>query len=191
MISFLKGKVVEKRPTRLVLDVRGVGYEINIPLSTFQRIPEPGLNCIVLTYLSVKNERMELYGFATQAERELFSALVSVSGIGAKTAISILSGTTVEELRSAVADGDSVFLSSIHGVGKKTAERLIVELRDRFAEYRAERLPCIPRLNQEAISALISLGFRRKAAEQAVERVVKGKPHIGLEDLVREALKIL
>ncbi len=191
MISFLKGKVVEKRPTQLVLDVRGVGYEVNIPLSTFQRIPEPGLTCIVLTYLLVRNERMELYGFATQAERELFSALVSVSGIGAKTAISILSGTTAEELRSAVADGDSVFLSSIHGVGKKTAERVIVELRDRFAEFRAERVPSVPRLNQEAISALISLGFRRKVAERAVGRVVKGKPHIGLEDLVREALKIL
>jgi len=191
MISFLRGKVIEKRPTQLVLDVRGVGYEVNIPLSTFKHIPEPGQDTTVLTHLWVKNERMELYGFATEAEREMFSALVSVSGIGAKSAIKILSGTTAEELRSAVAEGDSFFLSSIHGVGKKTAERVIVELRDRFASYQPERVPVLPQRNREALTALISLGFRRRAAEESVERVVKSNPDITLEDLVREALKAL
>ncbi len=191
MISFLKGKVVERRPTQLVLDVRGVGYAVHIPLSTFQRIPDPGEDCTVLTFLWVKNEKMELYGFATEAERDLFCALVSVSGIGAKSAIGILSGSTPEELRSAVAEGDSFFLSSIHGVGRKTAERLIVELRDRFADHRGEIAPVPSSVNHEAVNALISLGFRKSEAEKAVKRVVKAKGEIDLEGIVREALRTL
>lgn len=191
MICFLKGRVVNKKPTQLVLDVGGVGYAVNIPLSTFRRLPNPGEECTILTCLWAKNERLELYGFATESERELFSALVSVSGIGVKSAITILSGTTVEELRSAVAEGNSFFLSSIHGVGRKTAERLIVELRDRFSDYRGEAEQVFPTLNREAVSALVTLGFKRGRAEEAVRRVVKSKSDIGLEDLVREALKIL
>lgn len=191
MISFLRGRLTEKKPTQVVLDVGGVGYSANIPLSTFEKLGAPGEDCTILTYLWVKNEKMELYGFATEAERELFSALISVSGIGAKSAITILSGPTVKELKSAITGGDSLFLSSIRGVGRKKAERLIVELRDKLCDYEEVKRGIPKDLCQEAVSALISLGFNRREAEGTVRKVLKQREDITLEELVRETLKTL
>src|SRR5512140_3308878 len=135
MISFLKGKLVEALPTQVVLDVNGVGYEALIPLSSYDKLPQPGQEVKLLTHLAVREDAHTLYGFMTAAERELFRLLINtVSGIGPKIALNILSGIAVTAFRGAVANGDVKALSQISGVGKKTAERIVVELKDKIGE---------------------------------------------------------
>lgn len=188
MISYVEGRLVEKTPTSAVIDVGGVGYSLQIPVSTYERIGEPGSRIKLLTHLSVKDDRMELFGFGTGDERHLFLLLISVSGIGGRTAISILSGAKPDELRSAISTGDQRFISSIRGIGRKTAERLIVELKDKFAEETMVEKVTGPM--DDAIMALKSLGLRAAEAEKALSRVVKEKGrNIPVEQLVREALK--
>src|SRR5881409_2311055 len=176
MITFLRGKLVEVLPTRATIEVHGVGYEALIPLSSFDRLPPPGAEVHLLTHLAIREDAHVLYGFMTAAERDLFRLLIhSVSGIGPKLALNLLSGMSAVALRGAVANGDVKALSQISGVGKKTAERIVVELRDKIGAAGAwEASSARHGLSQadqklnDAILALIALGFKQVEAHDAV-----------------------
>ena len=198
MISFLHGKLVDALPTQVVVDVHGVGYEVLIPLSSFDKLPQPGGEVKLLTQLVVREDAHILYGFATAAERDLFRLLINnVSGIGPKTALNILSGMNAVAFRGAVANSDVKALSQISGVGKKTAERIVVELRDKVgaagaweASSAARSLsPADQKLN-DAVLALLALGFKQMEAHDAVRaaQAVLGA-EASVEQLVRAALK--
>ncbi len=198
MITFLQGTLVEALPTQVAIDVNGVGYEVTIPLSSYEKLPPPGNKVRLLTHLAVREDAHVLYGFVTTAERDLFRLLInSVSGIGPKTALNILSGMTPAAFRGAVANGDVKALSRINGVGKKTAERIVVELKDRFGAAATWELasaqhgltPEEQKIN-DAVLALLALGFKIGQAQDAVRAAyaVLG-PSAALEELVRTALK--
>lgn len=198
MITFLHGKLVETLPTQVVVDVHGVGYEVLIPLSSFDKLPPPGQEVHLLTQLIVREDAHILYGFASAPERDLFRLLINnVSGIGPKTALNILSGMNAVAFRGAVAQGDVKALSQISGVGKKTAERIVVELRDKIgaagaweAASAARGLsPADQKLN-DAVLALMALGFKQVEAHDTV-RAVQAMlgPQASTEELVRAALK--
>ena len=176
MITFLHGKLVEALPTQVIVDVNGVGYEVLIPLSSFDKLPQPGHDVKLLTQLVIREDAHTLYGFMTAAERDLFRLLVNtVSGIGPKIALNILSGISVTAFRGAVAGGDVKSLSQISGVGKKTAERIIVELRDKIgaagaweaASAKRALSPDDQKIN-DAVLALMALGFKQIDAHDAV-----------------------
>lgn len=198
MITFLHGKLSEALPTQVVVDVNGVGYEALIPLSSFDKLPQPAGEVKLLTHLVVREDAHVLYGFMTAAERELFRLLInSVSGIGPKTALNILSGMNAVTFRGAVANGDVKSLSQISGVGKKTAERIVVELRDKMGASgaweasSAQRAlsPDDQKIN-DATLALMALGFKQAEAHDAVRaaQAVLG-PQASVEQLVRACLK--
>ena len=194
MITFLSGALVEKQPMRIVLEVHGVGYEVFIPLSSFDRLPAEGTSCKILTHEHLREDAHQLYGFITAAERDLFELLLGISGIGPKTALSVLSGLSVRDLKRAVVEGDLKRLSSISGIGKKTAERIVVELRHKFSEGDAlEVIAGAPETTdlrtRDAILALISLGYKQADAQQRVRAILpKLKPATTVEDVVRAAL---
>jgi Holliday junction DNA helicase RuvA len=194
MISYLHGKLAEKSPTEITVDVNGVAYAVHIPLSTFEAIGEIGAEVKILTYLHFREDAMQLYGFATSAERDLFRLLISISGIGPKMAQGILSGVSVNELKSFILQGNFNALTSIPGVGKKTAERLVVELRDkvRKLEYEAPaKEDKAAAMRSEALLALTSLGYPRATAEKAIRAVLQESDGSGLtvEDLIKRALR--
>ncbi len=198
MISFLHGKLVEALPTQVTVDVHGVGYEVLIPLSSFDKLPPPGGDVKLLTQLVVREDAHILYGFASAPERELFRLLVnSVSGIGPKTALNILSGMNPVAFRGAVANSDVKALSQIPGVGKKTAERIVVELRDKIgaagaweASSAARSLSAADQKLNDAVLALMALGFKQVEAHDAVRaaQVMLGDAAT-VEALVRASLK--
>lgn len=196
MITFLLGTLVEKQPTRLVLEVHGVGYEIFIPLSSFDRLPVEGASCKILTHDHLREDAHQLFGFITVAERDLFEMLLGISGIGPKTALSALSGLSVRDLKRAVVEGDLKRLSSISGIGKKTAERIVVELRHKLSA--GEALEAVVSAaettdlrTRDAILALISLGYKQADAQQRIRAILpKLKPTTTVEDVVRAALAI-
>ena len=198
MITFLHGKLVEAIPTHVVVDVNGVGYEALIPLSSFDKLPQPGGTVKLLTQLIVREDAHILYGFMTSAERDLFRLLIhAVSGIGPKTALNILSGMNVAAFRGAVASSDVKSLSQISGVGKKTAERIVVELRDKIGAAGAWEAASAQRaLSSEdqkvndAVLALMALGFKQIEAHDAVRgaQAVLGA-EATVESLVRACLK--
>lgn len=198
MISFLHGKLVEALPTQVTLEVNGVGYEVLIPLSSYDKLPPPGQNLKLLTHLAVREDAHTLYGFMTSSERELFRLLINtVTGIGPKLALNVLSGISVKAFRGAVANGDVKSLSQISGVGKKTAERIVVELRDKIGAAGAWEAASAQRgLSVEeqkvndAVLALIALGFKQLEAHDAVRKGLETLgPETTLEDLVRACLK--
>src|SRR6266478_4669535 len=176
MITFLHGKLVESLPTQVTVDVNGVGYEVLIPLSSFDKLPAPGKEVRLLTHLAIRDDAHVLYGFMTAPEREMFRLLINtVSGIGPKIALNVLSGMNVTALRGAVANGDVKALSQISGVGKKTAERIIVELRDKIgaagaweASSAARSLSPADQKINDAVLALIALGFKQIDAHDTV-----------------------
>ena len=195
MISHLRGKLVQKSPTEIVIDVNGVGYQVNIPLSTFEKIDKLGGEVNILTYMHVREDAMILFGFATEAERELFRMLISISGIGPKIAQGILSGISTEDLRQAVLLNNIDALTSISGVGRKTAERIILELRSKlgkidFAEPMATPTSRQLKARSEAIIALMSLGFNRASAEQALRTVLSESTNkeLSVEEMIKKAL---
>ena len=198
MISFLQGKLVDALPTQVTVDVSGIGYEVLIPLSSFNKLPPPGQDVRLLTHLAVREDAHVLYGFMTAAERDLFRLLINtVSGIGPKIALNVLSGMNVTTFRGAVAGGDVKALSQISGVGRKTAERIIVELKDKvgvaaaWEAASAERglSPQDQKIN-DVVMALLALGYKQIEAHEAVRAVaaVLG-PRATVEDLVRACLK--
>ena len=199
MITFLRGKLTEALPTQISVDVNGVGYELLIPLSSFDKLPTRGGDITILTHLSIREDAHVLYGFMSAAERDMFRLLVNaVSGIGPKTALNILSGISIAALRSAVATGDVKSLSQISGVGKKTAERIVVELKDKVGKavalepgtgVRGAVSADEQKLN-DAVAALTALGFKPVDAHEAVRgaQALLGA-EASVEQLVRAALK--
>jgi Holliday junction DNA helicase RuvA len=198
MISFLHGKLVDVLPTQVTVDVQGVGYEVLIPLSSYDKLPQPGQEVRLLTHLAVREDAHVLYGFMTPPERELFRLLIhTVSGVGPKVALNVLSGISVTAFRGAVATGDIKSLSQISGVGKKTAERMIVELKDKIGASGAwEAMSAQRALSPEdqrisdAVLALMALGFKQIEAHEAVVKAqVALGPQALVEDLVRACLR--
>src|SRR5438093_9060766 len=198
MITFLHGKLVEALPTQVTVDVNGVGYELLIPLSSYDRLPLAGHEVKLLTHLVVREDAHVLYGFMTAAEREMFRLLINtVSGIGPKIALNILSGINVTAFRGAVANGDVKALSQISGVGKKTAERIVVELKDKVGAAGAWEASSAQRaLSPEeqkvndAVLALIALGFKQIEAHETVRAALNALgSQATVEDLVRASLK--
>ena len=195
MISFLQGKLAEALPTQVVIDVNGVGYEVLIPLSSFDKLPKPGGEVTLLTHLAIRDDAHVLYGFSTETERDLFRLLIRhVSGIGPKLALNVLSGTTPASFRAAVANGDVKALSCISGVGKKTAERIVVELKDKLGDDAALASGAAPTADDQkmadAISALIALGSKPKDAQDAIcAAIVMLGPDQPVDALVRAALQ--
>ena len=198
MITFLHGKLVESLPTQVVVDVQGVGYEALIPLSSYDRLPQPGQDIRLLTHLAIREDAHTLYGFMSAAERDLFRLLINtVSGIGPKIALNVLSGISVTAFRGSVANGDVKALSQIPGVGRKTAERIVVELKDKVGAAGAWEAASAQRaLSPEdqkvndAVLALMALGFKQVEAHDSI-RKVQGSlgAQATVEELVRACLK--
>ena len=197
MYEFLSGKIVRKDATRLVLDVRGVGYELTIPLSTFHSLGNTGEEARVLTHFVVREDSHQLCGFATDEERDLFRLLISVSGIGPKMALTVLSGVGIAEFRKAVVEGALHVLTGISGIGRKTAERLVVELREKILllEPKGARSAGRPAVEErwveDSLQALVSLGYRRGDAKRAVQKVLSEEMRgsHSVEELIRASLK--
>lgn len=197
MIARLRGILVEKLPTHALIEVAGVGYDVAIPVSTFERLPAAGAEVTLLTHLALREDAAQLFAFATPEERDLFRALITVSGIGPKTGLAILSGIEIERLRSAITGGEVDVLRAIPGIGKKTAERLVVELRDRLpqtglepaAAAAARALGCPPEIYRDAVAAMVSLGYSNAAAVEAARRVLAATDApLALDELVKRAL---
>jgi Holliday junction DNA helicase RuvA len=195
MIAFLKGKLVHRDPTFVIVDVQGVGYQLQISLQTFSDIKEQE-NVMLHTHLNIREDAHVLFGFSSQAEKKLFQQLISVSGVGPSTAIIMLSYMNSNELKSAIVREDAVSLQAIKGIGGKTAQRVIIELRDKLKkETWEETQPAISlgahnTMRNEALSALLTLGLPKAAAEKSVDTVLKKSGNtITLEDLVKQALK--
>lgn len=191
MIGFLRGKLVRKQPPVVVLDVNGVGYEVEAPMSTFYDLPEAGVEVTVLTHLVVREDAHMLFAFASEAERSLFRSLIRVSGIGAKLALTILSGISVDGFVRCVQEGDSVSLTRLPGVGKKTAERLVVEMRDRVQGLEGAggtvsiSAPGAPA--DEALSALVALGYKPQEATRMIKTVETDG--LSSEEIIRRSLQ--
>ena len=194
MIAQLRGRLLRKQPQEAVVDVGGVGYRVAIPLSTFYRLGETGCEVTLLTHTHVREDALALFGFLTAVEQALFERLILVSGVGPRLAVSILSGIEAPELVVALQSGDVVRLTRIPGVGKKTAERLVVELKDKVKGILAEEeLPAAasPASAQEdLVSALVHLGYSRPEAERGVERALR-EGEGRFEDLLRRSLHVL
>ena len=198
MIAFLQGKLVEALPTQVIIEVNGVGYDALIPLSSFDKLPPPGQPLKLLTHVAIREDAHVLYGFMTAAERDLFRLLINtVSGIGPKIALNILSGVNITAFRGAVANSDVKALSQISGVGRKTAERIIIELKDKVGPGDALEASSAQRAltpeeqkTNDAVLALMALGFKPAEAHESVRsaQAVLG-PGAGLEELVRASLK--
>lgn len=195
MIGHLRGTLIDKRPTQILVDVGGVGYQVNIPLSTFYALGDLRSDVNLLTYTHVREDALALYGFLTAREKHFFEMLISASGVGPSLAIKILSGMSVDELVPAIRRGDLVQLTRIPGVGKKTAERMVVELRDKLtslaAAHEPEKPASRPQLEADVISALENLGYDRRNSERAVEAAHKGGAGKNFEELLRESLQQL
>lgn len=190
MIGFLKGTLVSKRPPGLTVDVGGIGYELEAPMSTFYRLPASGKPLTLLTHLLVREDAHVLYGFSTEAERALFRSLLKVSGVGARIALGILSGISAEGFRRCVLDRDLVTLTRIPGIGRKTAERLLVEMADRMAQPGVEEPESENAVNGaqgEAHGALLALGYKPAEVTRMLAELDTGR--LGAEELIREALK--
>jgi Holliday junction DNA helicase RuvA len=199
MISFLDGDLVEALPTQVVISVQGVGYLVQIPLSSFEHLPALGARLKLLTYFVVREDAHLLFGFMTAAERDLFRLLVQhVTGVGPKLALAVLSGMSVGQFKAAVVQGDINALSKVSGLGKKTAERIILELKDKVGVAAAWELAASGRNDQQAkvndaVLALLSLGFKQVEAQKTVREILSRSKteEIDTEELVRRALKLL
>lgn len=194
MIAQVRGRLLRKEPQQAIVDVDGVGYRVAIPLSTFYRLGEPGGEVTLLTHTHVREDTLALFGFLTAAEQALFERLIAVSGVGPKLALSILSGIEAPDLVAALRSSDVVRLTRIPGVGKKTAERLVLELKDKMqglaATEEAESPAPASSAKEDLVSALVHLGYSRPEAEKGVDRALKegtGR----FEDLLRRTLRIL
>ncbi len=194
MIGQLQGRLLDKSPTRVLLDVSGVGYEVMIPLSTFEQLGSVGENATLLTHLHVREDALQLFGFATPNEKHLFQILLTVNGVGPKLAQGILSGCSVETFCKHVAQNATAALTKIPGIGKKTAERLVMELRDRITHLdlsqEKKSAPSGPAaLAEEALLALVTLGYPRNDAEKAIRQALAENGELAVEELIKLALR--
>jgi holliday junction DNA helicase RuvA len=195
MIAFLKGKLVHKDPAHVVIDVNGVGYHVNVSLQTFSAVKDQE-NILLFTHLSIREDAHVLFGFSSEAEKKLFQQLISVSGVGPSTAIVMLSYMNSNEIKSAIIQEDAASLQAIKGIGGKTAQRVIIELKDKLKkESWDDTQPTVSvgphnTLRKEALSALLTLGLPKATAEKSVDTVLKKSGNtVTLEDLVKQALK--
>jgi holliday junction DNA helicase RuvA len=198
MIAYLSGRLLEKSANSVILDVAGVGYEVAIPLSTFYELGEPGSDVQLRIYTHVREDTLQLFGFKTVRERDLFLRLTSVQGVGPKLGVTILSGMSADEIVKSIRSNDLARLTSIPGVGRKTAERLVVELRDKVGELAMAAgaasggapLPA-EGLFEDALSALVNLGYQRSAAERALQKAAQEGTEASVQKLLRRSLQIL
>ena len=193
MIAQISGTVAHKVPGEVIVDVGGVGYQVFIPLNVFYRLPEIGARVTLYIHTHLREDALQLFGFQEPAEKQVFLLLNSVAGIGPKLAINILSGIPADELAQAIKEGDQLRLVSIPGVGKKLAERMIVELRDKFATFQAQvtEIPVASngsQLVQDAVSALVNLGYRKAEVEKSVRDTVQAG-NTTMEEVIKEALR--
>jgi len=204
MIAHLSGILLSKGPNSLILDVGGVGYEVTIPVSTFYDLEEPGANVQLRIYTHVREDALQLYGFKTVRERELFMRLISVSGIGPKLAITMLSGMNADEMIASIRTNNLARLTSIPGVGKKTAERLVIELRDKIValsspaleeEYSAQTgasaVVTQDTMRDDALFALLNFGYQKAAAEKAIMAAMQDGDELTVEVILRRSLQLL
>lgn len=193
MIALLRGTLIEKHPNQAILDVGGVGYDVTVPISTFSKLPETGSETTLRIHTHVREDTLALYGFLTQDERNLFEKLIGVSGIGPGLAVKVLSGMQAADLLNAIRRNELDRLVRIPGVGKKTAERMVLELRDKLpapAEEGAPAAPVLSRLDEDVLSALLNLGCARPAAEAAVRKARAAGTPDDFEPLFRKALEL-
>jgi holliday junction DNA helicase RuvA len=193
VIAQISGTLAQKAPSELIVDVGGVGYQVFIPLNVFYRLPEIGARVTLYIHTHLREDALQLFGFQEATEKQVFLLLNSVAGIGPKLAINILSGIAADELARAIKEGDQLRLVSIPGVGKKLAERMIVELRDKFATFQAQvtETPVASNgseLMQDAVSALVNLGYRKAEVEKSVRDTIQAG-NITLEEVIKEALR--
>ena len=196
MIAHLSGKLLSKQPNQVVVDVNGVGYEVHVPLSTFYELGEIGSPVQLRIYTHVREDTIALFGFKSAKEKLMFEQVTSISGIGPKLGITILSGMPVDELVAAIRQSNLARLTSIPGIGKKTAERLVVELRDKLAKTvptgEQTAAQSVPQPQEDVISALVNLGYAKPSAEKAVQTAVStSKTEPAFEELLRTALRQL
>ena len=200
MIGFLSGKILEKNANTVLVDVGGVGYEVTIPLSTFYELGEIGSNVSLRIFTHVREDALQLFGFKTERERDLYLKLISVQGIGAKSGITMLSGMSADEIVAAIRTNNLARLTAIPGVGKKTAERLVVELRDKIAELSLTAAAAsatgrpssgTDAVFDDALSALVNLGYQRNAAEKALQESAREGTELTVQKLLRSALQRL
>ncbi|MFN3693876.1 MAG: Holliday junction branch migration protein RuvA [Ignavibacterium sp.] len=191
MIGYLKGKIISAKPTQIILDVNGVGYLVNISISTFEKISDQN-EISLFIHTHVREDALSLYGFYTEAEKEMFELLISISGIGPKVALSILSGISVDELQNAIQTENVSRLVSVPGVGRKTAERVVLELKSKVGFIETTVSKGIDyTVKQEAVLALTTLGYNQKVAEKVVRDLLTESSSITLEDLIRKSLSEL
>ena len=191
MIAHIRGRLLEKHPTHLVVDVGGVGYQLAVPLSTFYDVGEPGAEVALRVHTHVREDALLLFGFLTALERDLFERLIAVSGVGPRLALAVLSGIEPQGLVRAVRDGDVARLTAIPGIGRKTAERVVLELRVRLPKTLAAEPalgPATGRLRDDLLSALLNLGYHRPLAEKAVDGALAAQPDVTFETALRAAL---
>jgi Holliday junction DNA helicase RuvA len=199
MIDFVAGRLVEKKPMRVVVENHGIGLTVNISLQTYSDLPESGMQTYLKTYLHIREDSMQLFGFATDQERQVFLALLSIAGVGPKLAQTILSGIQAVELVRTIQKGDTEKLTGIRGVGKKTAQRLVLELKEKFnqlgimPEQQTDNIPRheISALEEEALLALLSLGYKKQEAENALRRAQRNGKKITVEELIKDALQAI
>jgi Holliday junction DNA helicase RuvA len=192
MFEYINGRLAAKRGSNVVIDVNGVGYMISVPMSTIRALPEVGAQAKVLTYFHVTEKGQQLFGFGTAAERDIFTNLISISGVGPKLALTVLSGVSTEQFSDLLASDDAAMLTTIPGIGKKTAARIIVELRSKLPQLtRAEAEPAVP---EEVILALESLGYSRYETRKVIDRLStklgrENLSKLSAEELIKEALQ--
>jgi Holliday junction DNA helicase RuvA len=198
VIAFLRGRVAEKQPNKVIVDVQGVGYDVYVPLSTYYQIGDEGADVALRIYTHVREDALQLYGFVSDVERQLFERLIGISGIGPKLAIAVLSGMEPHDLVTAVQRGDVARLTGIPGVGKKTAERIVLELKDRLAQMAAPAAAGGPaasvgpeRLRTDLLSALQNLGYHRPQAEKAIDTTLSAGGEPTFEHALKSALREL
>lgn len=189
MIGRLSGKLIAKHPPQIVVDVHGVGYELDVPMSTFYQLPAAGAEVVLLTHMLVREDAHQLYGFATEQERAVFRQLLRISGVGARTALAVLSGMSVADLHRAVSEQDGAQLTKVPGIGKKTAERLLLELRDKLdLKVAMTAAPGTGGSGNDIVNALLALGYNDKEAAWAIRQL---PPEANVSEGIRQALKLL
>ena len=197
MIAQIRGTLLEKAPSRLIVDVSGVGYDVQVPLSTFYVVGEPGGGVVLRIHTHVREDVIALYGFATPLEHDVFERLIAISGVGPKLALAVLSGIEPTELIKAVRVQDIARLTAIPGIGKKTAERISLELKDRLPTSLASvgqpgtATSAEDQLRTDLLSALLNLGYQRPAVERAIDQVTRNVPDIRFEQALKEILRLL
>lgn len=187
MIGYLTGKIILSKPTQILLDVNGVGYSVNISISTFEKISEKETASLFI-HTSVKEDSITLFGFFSQSEKEMFELLISISGIGPKLGLGILSGISVNDLKSAISNGNVTRLIAIPGIGRKTAERVVLELRNKVDAIKVDGMIKEASVKDEAIAALSTLGYQRQISEKVIRDLLAENSGYSLEELIRKAL---